>query len=216
MDDRSLEDLTHRPAAAPSRRAAVAAAVAGLTDLLLGGRGERASARRKRRKNKRSRPGCASCSACRRPREACSSTAGETCCAGLACATSGCGGDATCVQPEGGACADVCDCRSGLQCSDRAGNTCRACTLLQNPCQAHDECCLASAACGSNIYGPGVCCQQRGFACGLDSDCCANTGSCGPNGCGGVERVCCNGQGVQCTSSCECCDPLRCLSGTCQ
>jgi hypothetical protein len=148
--------------------------------------------------------------------ESCSSAPGDTCCNALACSDNSCVGDPICVQDDGGPCTDRCDCRLGLECSDRFGNTCRSCTLLQNPCQSHDDCCLASAACGSNIFGSGVCCQQLGGGCGLDSDCCANTGRCGLNGCGGIEPVCCYRQGFPCANSCECCDPLRCISETCQ
>jgi hypothetical protein len=238
MDDRSFDHLTRTLGLTPSRRVAVGAVAAAVAALVIAGRRDESEARRKRKTKKRKKraqqgctPRCAGkddgapdgcgglctgASTCRQLRETCSSAAGNACCGALTCSDNGCVGDPVCLQDDGGPCTDRCDCRLGLECSDRFGNTCRSCALLQNGCISHDECCLASAACGSNIYGPGVCCQQRGFACGLDSDCCANTGRCGLNGCGGVERVCCYGQGFQCASNCDCCDPLRCLNGTCQ
>ena len=176
---------------------------------LIGSAALRDSAARKKRKKKRKQ-------ICRALRKECGFTPEERCCGALVCNDNTCVGDPVCVQPEGGSCRDVCDCQLGLQCSTRTGNTCRQCTLLQNPCDGHDDCCLATAACGSTIVATGVCCLQLGNACGLDSDCCANTGKCGIDGCGGVAPVCCRGQGSQCGSSCECCDPLRCLSGSCQ
>jgi hypothetical protein len=170
-------------------------------------------ARKKRRNKKRKKPPPRICQSLR---EECGFDPGEQCCDDLVCNDNSCVGDPICVRDDGGRCRDTCDCRLGLECSDRAGNTCRQCVLLQNPCETHGDCCLLSAACGSTIFATGVCCQQLGGACGLDSDCCANTGKCGLDGCGGVELVCCRGLESLCGSSCECCDPLRCMSGTCQ
>jgi hypothetical protein len=183
------------------------AALAGSTTLQTGG------AKKKRRKRKQKSPPKQTCRALL---EECGFTPEERCCGALVCNDNTCAGDPVCVRPEGGSCRDICDCQFGLQCSDRFANTCRQCTLLQNPCNSPDDCCLATAACGSTIFATGVCCQQLGNPCGLDSDCCANTGRCAVNGCGGIEPVCCRGQGSPCGSHCECCNPLRCTSGACQ
>jgi hypothetical protein len=182
--------------------------------VLFGLTGRDAAARkRKRRKKKRK-----SKTVCRRIRDDCSAAPGEDCCGDLICNDNSCVGDPICVRDEGGSCRDICDCRLGLQCSERT-EKCQQCTLLQNPCQDHDDCCLRSAACGTTSVGPGVCCQQLGGACGFDSDCCADTASCAFTtaiGCASDVAVCCRRQGFPCSTSCDCCDPRRCVSGTCQ
>jgi hypothetical protein len=212
VDDRRFDHLTRFLATGAPRRL-VSAALCGVVLAALVGDGTEDAAGKKRRKKKRkTKPR----KICRELQEACSFDPEERCCGALVCDVNSCASDPVCLRPAGGSCRDRCDCRLGLECSDRAGSTCQQCTLLQNPCEAHDDCCLLSAACGSTIFATGVCCQQLGGACGLDSDCCANTGKCGLDGCGGVEPVCCRGMGSPCGSSCECCDPLRCMSGTCQ
>jgi hypothetical protein len=209
MDDHHFDHLTVLFAMRTPRRLLTRVIVSGVLTAVLS---NDADGKKRRKKKRKPHPK----QTCRALREACNFTPEEPCCGALVCNDNICVGDPVCVQPAGGSCRDTCDCRFGLECSDRFGNTCRQCTLLQNPCDGHDDCCLASAACGSTIVATGVCCQQLGNACGLDSDCCANTGNCGLNGCGGVEPVCCRGQGFPCASSCECCDPLRCFSETCQ
>ena len=209
MDDRRFDRLTRIFATRAPRRL-LAGAIAG--GVLTKNGGQDAPGTKRRKKKRKTPPK----QICQSLREECGFTPDERCCGVLVCNDNTCVGDPVCVQPAGGACRDICDCQFGLECSDRFANTCRQCTLLQNPCSSHDDCCLASAACGSTSFATGVCCQQLGNACGLDSDCCANTGKCGLDGCGGVEPVCCRGQGSPCGSSCECCDPLRCFNGTCQ
>lgn len=171
-------------------------------------------ARKKRRKRKRKPP-----KICRSLREECGSDAEEQCCGGLACDDNTCVSDPVCLQPDGGSCSDSCDCRLGLNCSDRARNTCRQCSLPQQPCETADDCCNNASACATNsCFGPPdtFCCQVLGAHCTAPCECCPNPGNCGLNGCGGTESVCCRGQGSPCQSSCECCDPLRCFGGMCQ
>jgi hypothetical protein len=186
--------------------------VVGALASLLGLGALQESEAKKRRKKKRPK---SPKQICRNLRDACSGASSEQCCGALVCDDNSCVGAPVCSRPAGGSCRDKCDCRLGLECSDRAGNTCQQCTLLQNPCVDHDDCCLLSAACGSTIFATGVCCQQLGGACGLDSDCCANTGKCGFV-VGGTEPVCCKGAGFPCEGDGDCCDPLRCPGGTCQ
>ncbi|MFN8590207.1 MAG: hypothetical protein U0031_02015 [Thermomicrobiales bacterium] len=168
---------------------------------------------RKRRKHKRKR-------VCQRIGQTCGIDQGEGCCGSLVCDDNTCAGDPICVQDQDGPCNDICDCRLGLQCSERTG-TCRQCSLLQTPCQSSEECCLASAGCGLTT-GSGtehVCCQRLGAMCGLDSDCCGDTSKCALStgvGCNRADPVCCRLQGFPCDGDCDCCDPQRCISGICQ
>jgi hypothetical protein len=203
MDDLRIDLPTRRRFARLA--AGLAAALTGLTALHDSG------ARKKRNKKRKSRPK----EICRELREECGSSPKEQCCGNLVCDDNTCVSDPVCLRPAGGPCRDKCDCRLGLECSTRANSTCRQCVLLQNPCEDHDDCCLATAACGSTIFATDVCCQQLGNACGLDSDCCANTGKCGLVF-GGTEPVCCTGAGFPCVDNGDCCDPLRCPGGTCQ
>jgi hypothetical protein len=212
VDEQRFDRLTRILTTSAPRRRIVGGLGSVVLAVLLGISAESVAGKKRRKKKRKDKPK----EICRELREACSFDPEERCCGALVCDDNTCIGDPVCLLPAGGSCRDRCDCRFGLECSDRAGNTCRQCVLLQNPCETHGDCCLLSAACGSTIFATGVCCQQLGGACGLDSDCCANTGKCGLDGCGGVELVCCRGLGSLCGSSCECCDPLRCMSGTCQ
>jgi hypothetical protein len=212
VDDHRFDHLTRILATGVPRRLVTSALASGISIALLSAAAEDTAGKKKRNKRRKRKPKAS----CRTLRQECDGNPGEQCCNGLICDDNTCVGDPVCVQPTGGSCRDKCDCRLGLECSDRADNTCQQCALLQNPCDSHDDCCLLSAACGSNIFTSGVCCQQLGAACGLDSDCCANTGKCGLDGGGGTAPVCCKGMGLSCASNGDCCDPLRCVNGSCQ
>ena len=175
-------------------------------------------AKKKRKKKRKPKPPR---EICRKPREACSSSPEQQCCSGLTCDDSGCNEGAFCLQNEGGTCTDSCDCRAGLECSERDDFSCQQCSLPQGPCDTAANCCLNASFCAtSECADPQYlyCCQGLGAPCTAPCDCCPNPGNCGRNGCGGVEPVCCRGLGFPCQNNCDCCDPLRCLGEdpTCQ
>lgn len=183
---------------------------------LFGGIASQEVEAKKRRKKKRKKPPQ---EICRRLREDCGSAPEEQCCGLLVCDDNSCVGDPVCLQPAGEPCRDRCDCRLGLECSERDDDTCQQCSLPQMPCETAANCCLNASFCATNqCFGPSdtYCCQGLGARCAAPCDCCPNPGNCGLNGCGGVEPVCCRGQGFSCASSCECCDPLRCVNSICQ
>lgn len=175
--------------------------------------------KRRRKKRKKVRATDPPAQTFRDLREACSSAADEQCHDSLVCEGNGCTEVPLCLQTAGGLCRDGCDCRPGLECSERAGKTCQRCSLPQLPCESPDDCCLSTSFCATNAcYDPQYtyCCQGLGARCSAPCDCCPNPGQCGLNGCGGVETVCCRGQGFPCESNCDCCNPLQCQNSTCQ
>ncbi|MGH2618031.1 MAG: hypothetical protein ACRDJC_22615 [Thermomicrobiales bacterium] len=183
---------------------------------LLGAIAPQKTEAKKRRKKKRRKPPQQRCQS---TRQACSTSGEPRCCGSLVCDDNGCVGDPVCLQSEGGPCGDGCDCRLGLECSERTGNTCRQCSLPQMPCESAADCCLNTSFCATNACADPqstYCCQGLGASCSAPCDCCPNPGNCGLNGCGGVDPMCCRGQGFPCESSCDCCDPLRCVNATCQ
>jgi hypothetical protein len=170
VDHEPFDELARSTADTTSRRALIRLLAGGGLGSMASRLGFPAGAAAKHKKRKKKKG-----ARCRTVRQSC---AGGACCGYLGCGDNGCDGGNVCFQHEGGGCGRDCDCRSDLNCSERAGGACQDCGYPETPCITTPDCCLQDSICGYNGCAPGtVCCQwEIGSLCYDDCDCCAELG----------------------------------------